>query len=667
MKRSIPEVQSKLSPDQTRLYIGWSPDQVQSFGQQSYYTNRTKKSSWSKLSDGEKKDGYATILANLCDFDCPMIYTILVNGTFARDYVLKYMLQQYCSSVFCKATGKLVVEGLSVTQLGKNKYIENPSIVNVCQEVAAFSRWLTILLDIDDGYETGLSPFTNQNLERRANFLDELKDDLSKQVGGTVDNPILKGQDIINDIGYFDDYEGESIQEKFREMVEKAASIIEINEKPSPDCFSDEAPMAGTGGGSKLKQSGGGIPIQPLPLEVQKQNQLNQLTILFLEIMGDARSFIAPLTNPENLIGTLQRIETGLRQTQAPGTQPQPLIINMMQKIQTIKGNWVTRSSQASAAYDQQMPPQQGETRQNYFSRKQAALDIALGPDQRSLFFQTINLYSILVSQNRSFDFLGVDNLFEEITSKINNFVYNKSNPETDVAGNPYQGFEFRLLNSLIEILILFNNTHIYQEVQGGNKYESLKGNTLLKTRLESVINLDSIVPGNDSLPNTLMRRNGLANLSGIDAAIQGMPGYNMNKQLIQYLFSVVVKNQLETSNNPVSIEVVKRSLSYIVDNLIPVSQSNINSNSYTNPQIKLLLALSGMQSFLRVNSNTDRLKDPIFMLLFANKDAIRAGTTIDFAWENWQNNKIMQRFYMILQRIMHLKIQVHILLYSKQ
>ena len=77
-----------------------------------------------------------------------------------------------------------------------------------------------------------------------------------------------------------------------------------------------------------------------------------------------------------------------------------------------------------------------------------------------------------------------------------------------------------------------------------------------------------------------------------------------------------------------------------------------MKTNNFLLPQIKLLLALSGMQSFLKVNSNTDRLKDPVFMLLFANKDAIRAGTTIDFAWENWQNNMIMQRFYMILRRI---------------
>ena len=191
----------------------------------------------------------------------------------------------------------------------------------------------------------------------------------------------------------------------------------------------------------------------------------------------------------------------------------------------------------------------------------------------------------------------------------------------------------------------MFNNTHVYNSPPQSPQ-QIMESNTLLLTRLDSTTlteyNLDAV----------LYARNGGVSVQEKNKLIATLPSFGNNDKLKQTLVELLYKSSLETSTGPVNKEVVKRRFLELLNNDIRYSQSNMATPNFLLPQIKLMLALSGLQSFLFVKNNMERLKDPVFMMLFANKDAIRAGTTIDFAWENWQNNKIMQRFYMILQRI---------------
>ena len=66
--------------------------------------------------------------------------------------------QQYCSTVFCSNTGKPIVEGLDIRKIAHDKYnLDKEELFwnqkdkcSFAQEVGAFSRWITILLDFDD-------------------------------------------------------------------------------------------------------------------------------------------------------------------------------------------------------------------------------------------------------------------------------------------------------------------------------------------------------------------------------------------------------------------------------------------------------------------------------------------------------------------------------------
>ena len=203
------------------------------------------------------------------------------------------------------------------------------------------------------------------------------------------------------------------------------------------------------------------------------------------------------------------------------------------------------------------------------------------------------------------------------------------------------------LLDSFLKLLVMFNNTHVYNSPPQSPQ-QIMESNTLLLTRLDSTTlteyNLDAVLNARN--------QDGGVSVQEKNKLIATLPSFGNNDKLKQTLVELLYKSSLETSPGPVDEGEVKRRFFDLLNIDIRYSQSNLKTNNFLLPQIKLLLALSGMQSFLKVNSNTDRLKDPVFMLLFANKDAIRAGTTIDFAWENWQNNMIMQRFYMILRRI---------------
>ena len=143
------------------------------------------------------------------------------------------------------------------------------------------------------------------------------------------------------------------------------------------------------------------------------------------------------------------------------------MFLKLIQIAQKTKEAWTTISSQASASYDQQflkLAQGQGQTEEQYLYKKKVQIDQnpTIVANQRNLFFNTISLYSILINENNDFDFLGVNNLFQEINSKINGFVIDKKNPVTDNQGRPYQGYEFMLLDSFIKLLVMFNNTHVY-------------------------------------------------------------------------------------------------------------------------------------------------------------------------------------------------------------
>ena len=683
--RTIPKVQSQMPQrDQNGneinkpLKAGWVDNQISSSGLKSFYVNSTVNSAWPRLSDFEK-NGYVKILDNICDFDCPMIYTLIRYGTFGKEYITKLPAAQalYCQSVFCSVSNKPIVEGLDISELGKSKYTENRNVDNVAEEISKFSRWLAILLDIGPDYNNGLSPFTNSNLQKRGRFLELLKTNMLQS------GP---GQEVVRDIGYFDEFDGATIPAKFVDMTNTANNIMNVGSvlppclpvapqyapQAAPQFAPPAAPqyeeqedqeMAGNNvGGSKQHQSGGNLVTSNglLPLSYQKQMQLNDQTNLFLEIIGDARSFIAPLTNPKNLIDILQKIISGLQAQQRQlGQQTPALFVQLIQDAQKTGEAWTSIISQANAAYDQQFPfPQKpGQTEEQYFYIKKLQIDenLTVIANQRNLFFNTINIYSVLINANIDFDFLGVNNLFQEINSKINGFVIDKSNPLTDNQFTPYQGYDFMLLDSFLKLLVMFNNTHVYnsppQQPQGQqqqSEQQIMESNTLLLTRLDSTTlteyNLDAVLNArNQDGGVSVQRKNQL---------IATLPSFGNNDKLKQTLVELLYKSSLETSPAPVNAREVERRFYELLNNDIRYSQSNMATPNFLLPQIKLMLALSGLQSFLFVKNNMERLKDPVFIMLFANKDAIRAGTTIDFAWENWQNNKIMQRFYMILQRI---------------
>ena len=375
------------------------------------------------------------------------------------------------------------------------------------------------------------------------------------------------------------------------------------------------------------------------------------MTNIFLDIVGDARAFIAPFTNINNILTVLRKLHD-LNEAAA-------------QAAEIIWNEW-------STAQQQQNP------------QKSAYAN-------RQIFFKTISLYSKVITENPNNDFLGTFNLFQEITEKLNGFVVDKLNPSRDQDGNPYQGYEFRLLDSVLKLLIMFNNVYIYgntnaqsmdvdseetkvdgdgdvvmtgtdlslsggaqgtkrgretsqqtqeqqQSPRSGKRartinqqnFESLRDNSLLVTRLNSVIPYDI-----QSIPQ------------GIQLEVTNLQGYSQNPELIKCLVNLI---NLSKPGRP--LEMIRRELMQIIDTDIKYSQSDFSMPFFITPQIKLLIALAGIQSFLFVKNNNEREEDSVFMLLFANKDAIAAGTTIDFAWNNWDNGQIMQRFYVLLQRI---------------
>ena len=122
-------------------------------------------------------------------------------------------------------------------------------------------------------------------------------------------------------------------------------------------------------------------------------------------------------------------------------------------------------------------------------------------------------------------------------------------------------------------------------------------------------------------------------------------------KPLLDKLLYLILRSKFE-SGQSVDPGNINRELSEILKFTIPYSQSMDHSPYFIYPHIKLLLAFSAIESFLPATT-TERSQDPLFMLFFQNKNAIRSKEGIDFAWENWQNNSIINSIYLILYKLL--------------
>ena len=88
---------------------------------------------------------------------------------------------------------------------------------------------------------------------------------------------------------------------------------------------------------------------------------------------------------------------------------------------------------------------------------------------------------------------------------------------------------------------------------------------------------------------------------------IASLPSFGNNDMLKQTLVELLYKSSLETSPAPVDAREVQRRFNELLNIDIRYSQSNMATPNFLLPQIKLMLALSGLQSFLFVKNNFSR------------------------------------------------------------
>ena len=149
-------------------------------------------------------------------------------------------------------------------------------------------------------------------------------------------------------------------------------------------------------------------------------------------------------------------------------------------------------------------------------------------------------------------------------------------------------------------------------------------------------------------------------NANNIDFNMVGEP--TIQSELIKKLLYLILKSKLESgptlpaiTYSVVPSENIRRELDGMLKYTIPYSQSikpGPQCPYFILPHIKLLLAFSAIQSLLPAKTE-ERAKDPLFMLFFQNPSAIPTGQGIDFAWEKWQDNTIINSIYQILYKLL--------------
>ena len=715
-------MRTDTNPD-PRLFIGWTHEQTSGNSFRNY-VSREVESAWPKLRKRNEDSEYGKILQDFTEFDCPALYRIVFDGTIARSYVMTENLNrtqggmvlparvEYCKSIFCNPSGKPIVEGLDISKLARKSYnldqdgLTPPQKINiVAQEIGSFSRWLTILLDIgEDG--TGLSPFSVNNLQNRAVFLEELYQNIARKASTGNEKEI----DLINETGGLDQFPGDYNIERFINMMNIAVnSIKHMNTGYDVDMDgasdSDDEMIVHDDdfeGGSKI-QKGGALP----SIKVQKETQLRILTYLFLDISGKARALISPLTDPRQLLVILNNI-------------PSPYTDELRTRVQA-----------EVAAMNPQQPP----------------------PPNSKLILEILSLYSQMIYFNglsgEDFDFLGTYKVFENIKYNFTASINSEMNPLTDEEGNPYDGYQFKLLDAVLKIFIMINNLHIRDATEGqdistppsiprqqtvsamvkttssvvrsiesglknivddiGNgdedddvgdveiveakKQETSKGTkrsrqevdmpsiTPVKSskmrrtsgHLDNIINNIDLLQG---LNNSIISENETEEMKyyfdndkviynqwlqtmghEIRFNIQAQPQGDIQAELIRKLLYLILKSKIE-SGSIKSLEntgIIRRELIEILKFTVPYSQSiapGEKSRYFILPHIKLLLAFSAIQSLLPAKTE-ERAKDPLFMLFFQNPSAIPSGQGIDFAWEKWQDNTIINSIYLILYKLL--------------
>jgi len=458
VKQTMPAFQQQ--GQQPQIAIGWTESQVDSNSFRSY-VDRKVNSAWPTLSTK-----YADILKNVLDFDCPAVYRIVIDGTIARDYVMTQNLNitqggavnevraivEYCNSVYHSTTGKPIVEGLDIRKIARSEYnLDDKSLEPerkidiVAQELGAFSRWLTILLDLDDSYQ-GVSPFSIDNLNRRSNFLKNLATNIATKATGDDDAAArARARDVIEEIGDVELYADQTYiasdgsanpaktdTQMFEVMMSQAAEIIKA---PTTDVVDDVMGNADAnldedddelGGGKKIVQKGGKDIVQKggtdLTPQQQKDQQLTMLSYLVLGISGQARKLIAPLTDKKQLLIVLQKIKD---------YYPNKDAIDDADSLIAVVNN----------LSENRIPS--------------------------NIIFKVLSLYSLTVyysekQRDDDMDFLGTRIIFNDIKNKINEAISDESNPLTNTAGKPFQGYSFKLLDFVLKLIIMVNNLHVW-------------------------------------------------------------------------------------------------------------------------------------------------------------------------------------------------------------
>lgn len=488
VKQTMPAFQQQgQQGQQPQLSIGWTQEQV-SMDMNSFrnYVKRTVNSAWPTLSTK-----YADLLEDFVDFDCPAIYRIVIDGTIARSYVMSEdaIKQHYCTTVFCSNTGTPIVEGLDIRKIARSEYnldkqglTRDQKINIVAQEVGAFSRWLTILLDLDDSYQ-GVSPFSIDNLHNRADFLISLSTNINEKANDNSANGHDKAIKIINDVGSLEEFLGNSDNERFIELMTIAKNSIMFANKNLGVKLSGKCQGQGQGGGKKIVQKGGNV----LTLHEQKMKQLTNLSYLLKDMSGEARALITPLTDEIQLkivLNKMDEIGETIKQQAAAEAAEAAKAAEAAQQAGNVEEQEYAEKAEINAK-------EKGRYADNFLTRIRSSKAYKLlqqddnfnkqGVQQRSeVVFIILHLYSIMLDFGDDYDFLGTYEVFDTIKYNFITSINSEMNPLTDENGLPYPGYSFRLLDAVLKIFIMINNLHIAR----GN--ENIHGDNQIRWAFES-------------------------------------------------------------------------------------------------------------------------------------------------------------------------------------
>ena len=290
--------------------------------------------------------------------------------------------------------------------------------------------------------------------------------------------------------------------------------------------------------------------------------------------------------------------------------------------------------------------PKEGEGQEEYVARRAAKLQqhqayynkdsVQIGIEKASQLRE--QLCQLFRQDNVSIIMSAVYDIIRERFSQGNdrrNYVKTKDGKQQKISGGQKGG-------AFVEVEIL----------------ESLKTNNMLLKGLNNVPLVDNF-PVDTPVLNKILTAGLTAGLT--QQNIVGLPGYSENPNLINHLVYLIIQSKLDTVGT-VNIGTIRRELETILKTSINYSQSispesqqsNGNENHcFLLPHIKLLLMFSGLESLLPAK-NDDREKDPIYMLLFQNKNYLHTNVGLDFrTWSNWdQDGKISNAIDNILLKL---------------